>query len=81
MKEDTTVLSRVSHKKMPKKRMSMKTRESIEGFAFIAPAVIHLVIFVVIPVIGAFVLSFQEWSILTPEKHFVGLGNYFKLLR
>ena len=41
---------------------------------------IHLVIFVVTPLIFALYLSFHKWNILAPEKPFVGLENFKELL-
>ena len=55
-------------------------RERREGYILIAPVCIHIFIFVIIPIVYAFILSFQEWNMLSPDKDFVGLGNYERML-
>jgi multiple sugar transport system permease protein len=45
---------------------------------FIAPSLLMLVVFTVVPIIAAAVLSFYEWDLLTPPE-FVGLGNFVEL--
>lgn len=55
-------------------------RERREGYILITPVCIHIFIFVIIPIVYAFILSFQEWNMLSPDKDFVGLGNYERML-
>jgi multiple sugar transport system permease protein len=45
-----------------------------------APGLLIFAIFVVYSVYTSFTLSFREWNILEPEKPFVGLDNYRKVL-
>ncbi len=45
------------------------------GLIFVLPAFIGILIFIVIPVIGSFGLSFTKWDLLNPIQ-FVGLQNY-----
>ena len=45
------------------------------GLIFILPALLGTLIFIVIPVIASFVLSFTSWDLLNPIQ-FVGLDNY-----
>lgn len=49
--------------------------ERIAGWIFILPALLGTLIFIVIPVICSFGLSFTKWDLLNPI-HFVGLANY-----
>lgn len=58
--------------------VSKKTRESLEAYAYLAPAVLVLSIFWFIPVIVALIISFFDAVALTPpnEMSFVGLGQY-----
>ncbi len=49
------------------------------SYLFIAPAVILFCIFVLIPVITSFFLSFTKYNILSPPQ-WVGLGNYRQIL-
>ncbi len=49
--------------------------QSFAGWIFILPALLGMIIFIIIPVICSFGLSFVEWDLLNPIK-FVGLKNY-----
>lgn len=52
-------------------------RKSLMGWAFIAPAVICFVLFLLLPAIMAVGMSFTSYNVFTPAK-FVGLGNYMR---
>ena len=52
--------------------------QNLAAWIFILPAILGTFIFIVIPVIFSFGLSFTEWDLLNPIK-FVGIENY-KLL-
>ena len=57
-------------------------QERIAGFVFIAPAVIILIVFVLVPMIMALVISFTDWSGIQTLDHanWVGLQKYQELL-
>ncbi len=55
--------------------MNVRTREAIECYLFILPAILGLLIFYVGPMIASFVLSLTDYDLLTPPR-FVGLDNY-----
>jgi multiple sugar transport system permease protein len=56
-----------------------RPQQQSEAYLFLLPSLIGFAIFVVIPILGAFVLSFFKWNLLsTPE--FVGVGNYVQLI-
>jgi ABC-type spermidine/putrescine transport system permease subunit II len=48
---------------------------------FLAPGLIHFMIFTVFAVAFAFYISFHEWNIIRPEKPFVGVENYTRLIQ
>ncbi len=50
-------------------------KQNYAAWLFILPAVVGTLIFIIIPVICSFGLSFSEWDLVNPVK-FVGLGNY-----
>ena len=52
--------------------------QNLAAWIFILPAILGTFIFIIIPVICSFGLSFTEWDLLNPIK-FVGFENY-KLL-
>lgn len=50
-------------------------KNSNEGFYFVLPALIGTFIFIIIPILCSFALSFCEWDLLN-EINFVGFANY-----
>lgn len=50
------------------------------AFRFLLPALGLYVVFFIYPFIFAFILSFQKWNLISPNKEFVGLDNYRRLL-
>ena len=49
--------------------------QSFAGWIFIAPALIGTLVFIIIPVICSFGLSFAKWDLINPIE-FVGIENY-----
>lgn len=62
---------------MNKRKRSFKNDE-IAAAGFLAPSFVGLLLFSVVPIIGAFVISLLDWDILTPPKY-VGFANYTML--
>ncbi len=61
-----------------KKLSKRKRREAAVAYVFILPDFIGLIVFVIIPILYAFYISFFEWDLIN-EKVFVGLGNYVRM--
>ncbi len=72
---------------------SRKRQEAFAGLAFVGPAVAILLLFMIIPLIFAFVISLTDWDGITPLNRgqvtetnpagaftFVGLENYQRIL-
>jgi multiple sugar transport system permease protein len=57
--------------------MNEKTRFQL---ALIAPAVLALVLFQIVPIIVGTNVSFRDWSLHDPQKTWVGLKNYIHVL-
>jgi multiple sugar transport system permease protein len=55
-------------------------RKEWSAYLFIAPTVILFLIFTVFASGFSFHISFHEWNILEPDKIYVGLENYARLL-
>ena len=55
-------------------------RRQWTAYLFLSPVLILFAVFTVFSVGYAFYLSFHQWNILEPEKPFVGLDNYARLL-
>jgi len=69
-------------KRGSRRRWSVRDREDFwTGLFCLTPAVTISLIFVVLPIIYSFYLSFHQWSILIADKPFVGLDNYRRLLK
>lgn len=62
-----------------KSRMSSRTREAIECYIFILPAVLGLLLFYVGPMISSLYYSFTDYNLLSPAE-WVGLQNYRDLM-
>lgn len=62
-----------------KRRMSLTKRQNLIGWFFLMPAVILIIIFMVYPIIQAFITSLQSGNGLNVQ--WVGLKNYQRMLR
>lgn len=58
----------------------MERRDSLAGYLFIAPQMIGITIFVLIPLALVFWYSLHEWNVLAQTFRFQGLANYQTLL-
>jgi len=61
-----------------KKTRSLKNTDAIWGYILIAPALIFVFGFTLLPVLGAFGISFAKWDLLSAPK-LIGVGNYAKV--
>lgn len=61
------------------KQLTQKTQNTLTAWIFILPALIGTAVFIVIPVICSFLLSFADWDLLN-NITFVGLDNYKNIL-
>jgi N-acetylglucosamine transport system permease protein len=59
----------------------LKRQRSILTVAFIAPALLLYLVFIIYPAIQGLWVSAFDWSGLSPERTFVGLDNYARLWR
>ena len=55
--------------------MTARRRRRLIGLLYVAPAVIFVLIFTAVPLIGMVGMSFTNWSLITPPK-FTGLTNF-----
>jgi len=62
------------------KSYSRKKIEMVEGFLFISPVVLGLLLFWVWPILQSFYYSFTTYNILKPAE-WIGLDNYNKLFQ
>jgi len=59
--------------------VSFRQREAAEGYLFLLPNIVVVVVFLLFPVVVAVVLSLTDWNLLRGGD-FVGLDNYQTLL-
>ncbi len=57
-----------------------QTRDDRAAWAFVAPALVHLVLFALAPIVVAFGVSLFDWKVLKGTMPFVGLGTYAGVL-
>jgi multiple sugar transport system permease protein len=57
------------------RRRSVRQREALHGYVFMAPAILGLLLFTLGPVIVSLALSFTDYGLLT-DPEWVGLENY-----
>ena len=62
-----------------KKKKTRKKQSSLQFWLWISPWVFGFIILTLLPLLGAFYISFTEWKIVTPPI-WVGLQNYKDLL-
>jgi ABC-type sugar transport systems, permease components len=66
-------------------RLRLWTRKSrgklLVPLLFLAPALALYAVFFVYPFVFTFLLSFQQWDMINPEKTFVGWDNYSQLMK
>lgn len=77
-------MSQVSHvvakSDRPRPLWTIKRRDQIAGMLFIAPQLIGIIVFVLIPLGLVFWYSLHEWNVLANSFKFVGSANYKTLL-
>lgn len=59
--------------------MKRKTREALQGYAYILPSLVLLLAFHVIPIFMSGYYSLTSYNLLTPPK-FSGVSNYIKMM-
>ena len=62
------------HVHSPEQRRTARSR-SLLAIVFLAPTVIGITLFTLIPIVGSLLLAFFSWDIITPPR-FVGLSNF-----
>ena len=60
--------------------MNHKTKKRIQEFTFVLPALIMFLIFVIVPFIQGFPMSFTNDG-MSPNKPFVGFSNYLRIFQ
>jgi multiple sugar transport system permease protein len=61
------------------RREGRRARSSLGGYAFLAPAFVILLAFLLIPAVWVFGLSLFRWDLIANNPTFVGLANFQRL--
>lgn len=66
---------------IPRRRSfwTMARRDAAAGYLFIAPQLVGIVVFVLVPVVMVFWYSLHEWNVLAGSFRFTGAANYERL--
>ena len=62
-----------------KMKLNRTLKENIEGYLFISPALLGVIIFSLGPMIASLILSFMQYDIVNPPR-FIGTSNFKALL-
>ena len=72
MKKENNLLKRLSN-------FYAVHRHTIEGWGILTPVLLYFIIFVGLPFIMVFYLSFFQWNGITGNPAFIGIKNYFDI--
>jgi multiple sugar transport system permease protein len=59
----------------PRPRLNIRVREALDGYLFMAPAVLGFLLFTLLPMLASLWLGFTEYDLLSAPQ-WIGLGNY-----
>lgn len=62
-------------------RPARRGRIDWTGYLLVSPYVIYNIIFWLYPFVWGFIIAFQQWNIISPEREFVGLANFSEALK
>jgi multiple sugar transport system permease protein len=71
----TTIFTSKKTSTSKKRYSNQQKKEWLAAMLFLAPSMVGLVVFFIIPLLGGFGLSFTDWDLLSTPK-FVGFENY-----
>lgn len=64
-----------------RKRISgIEKQKRIAAYVLVLPTLVLFLVFRIFPVFYSFYLSLSNWKLLNPNRDFVGMGNYIKLI-
>lgn len=65
------------------KKINKEKTENVAGLLFVSPMLIGVSVLVLIPILATFLLSFAEWSFITPlsQLKWVGFDNFTRLFQ
>lgn len=76
----TAVAPRRPQRKRDTRRTLRRMRREWSAYVFLSPGLLLFSVFTVFALIFAFYLTFTEWNIIEPDRPFVGLDNYSRMI-
>ena len=76
--EDAALVAKAALTPPPKVKRKYRGRDTAAAFAFLAPSLIHFMVFIAGLVVASIVISTWRWDLLTPPQE-VGTKNYVDL--
>jgi len=61
--------------------MAGRKKDHLSALLFLSPTLVIFLAFIIFPVFFSFYLSFHQWNMFSPDKTFVGLGNYSRMFQ
>src|SRR5437588_12486176 len=65
---------------VPSRRRGRPGADAASGYLLISPAMVLLIVFVLLPALWIFWLSFQRWDLISGTSDYIGTANYERLL-
>ena len=69
----------VSSRRSLRRRLGFGNRGGVAGYFFVAPSIIFLIVFVILPIIAAFYYSFTDYDLMKAPR-LAGFKNYANLI-
>ena len=76
----TAVATRRPRRKRDARRTLRLMRREWSAYVFLSPGLLLFSVFTVFALIFAFYLTFTEWNIIEPDRPFIGLDNYSRMI-
>ena len=67
--------------RIPPHRMKRVGWVEVRGWSFTSPYLVFTLIFFILPLIWGVYLLFTNWNLISPQKEFIGLLNFFEALK
>ncbi len=71
----------LSPKKKSGNRIAADKREKLQAIAYLSPAAVIFLVFMVWPVVYTLYLSGFEWNMVSPNMKFIGFRNYVEIFK
>jgi multiple sugar transport system permease protein len=77
----TAVAARRPRRRWDTRRTLRTMRREWSAYLFLSPGLLLFSVFTVFALLFAFYLTFTEWNIIEPDRPFIGLDNYSRMIQ